>query len=282
MLYKEYEKEALEKLKQIELEILHDFQDLYERHNIEYFAGGGTAIGAVRHKGIIPWDDDIDVNLLRKDYEKFLKYAELEYSDKYELVNAEKNPLYPLMSTRWMKKGTKFKEECFKDLDIDLGVFLDIYCFDNVPDSDRKMKIQGYKVWFLNKLMILKVVKKPVLYFGGWKAKIVYFISAAVHWGLNVLPVSNQFLYRKVKKELTKYNNRNTKRVAYYFDPTPFTSVIYKKDIFPTKKVPFEQGEMKVMQHVEAYLSKRFGDYMTLPPEEKRHNHPPYLFDLGK
>ena len=58
--------------------------------------------------------------------------------------------------------------------------------------------------------------------------------------------------------------------------------VIYKKDIFPTKKVPFEQGEMKVMQHVEAYLSKRFGDYMTLPPEEKRHNHPPYLFDLGK
>ena len=141
MLYKEYEKEALEKLKQIELEILHDFQDLCERHNIEYFAGGGTAIGAVRHKGIIPWDDDIDVNLLRKDYEKFLKYAELEYSDKYELVNAEKNPLYPLMSTRWMKKGTKFKEECFKDLDIDLGVFLDIYCFDNVPDSDRKMKI---------------------------------------------------------------------------------------------------------------------------------------------
>ena len=75
MLYKEYEKEALEKLKQIELEILHDFQDLCERHNIEYFAGGGTAIGAVRHKGIIPWDDDIDVNLRRKDYEKFLKYA---------------------------------------------------------------------------------------------------------------------------------------------------------------------------------------------------------------
>lgn len=281
MLYKEYDANTLQKLKNMELELLRDFQKLCERHNLDYFAGGGTAIGAVRHQGFIPWDDDIDVNLYRDDYELFLKYAKEEYSDKYEIMNAETSELYPLMSTRWMRKGTKFKEECFKDLDLDLGVFLDIYCFDNVPDDDKKMKRQGKKVWFLNKLMILKAVKKPVLYFGGWKAKVVYVISWIVHTLMNLFHVSNAFLYKQVKKELTKYNGQQTKRIAYYFDPTPFTSVIDYDDVFPTRKVPFENGEMKVGCHVEKYLERRFGDYMKLPPEDKRHNHPPYIFDLG-
>lgn len=281
MFYKEYDTETLQKLKKMELELLRDFQELCDRHGLEYFAGGGTAIGAVRHQGFIPWDDDIDVNLYRDDYEMFLKYAKEEYSDKYEIMNAETSDLYPLMSTRWMKKGTKFKEECFKDLDLDLGVFLDVYCFDNVPDDDKKMRRQGKRVWFLNKLMILKAVKRPVLYFGGWKAQVVYVISWIVHMLMNLFHVSNAFLYKQVKKELTRYNGKKTKRIAYYFDPTPFTSVINYDDVFPTRKVPFEDGEIKVGCHVEKYLEKRFGDYMKLPPEDKRHNHPPYIFDLG-
>lgn len=93
--------------------------------------------------------------------------------------------------------------------------------------------------------------------------------------------MSNTFLYKQVKKELTRYNGEKTKRIAYYFDPTPFTSVINYDDVFPTRKVPFEDGEIKVGCHVEKYLEKRFGDYMKLPPEDKRHNHPPYIFDLG-
>jgi lipopolysaccharide cholinephosphotransferase len=281
MFYQEYDQETLRKLQKMELEILRDFQDLCEKHGIDYFAGGGTAIGAVRHQGFIPWDDDIDVLLVRKDYEKFLKYAKREYSDKYEIMNAETSDKYPLMTTRWMYKGTKFKEECFKNLDLDLGVFLDIYCFDNVPDDNRKMKLQGWKVWFLNKLMILKAVDRPVLYFGGWKAKVVYMISWVVHRLLNVFHISNRWLYNMVKKEVTRYNNVQTKRIAYYFDPTPFTSVIRYKDMFPTRKVPFEDGEIRVGGHVERYLTTRFGNYMELPPEDKRHNHPPYIFDLG-
>lgn len=281
MLYREYDKNTLKTLQNMELEILHDFQELCDRHDLDYFAGGGTAIGAVRHKGFIPWDDDIDVNLLRKDYEKFLKYAEEEYADKYTIINAEKNSKYPLMSTRWMKKGTKFKEESLKDIDIDLGVFLDIYCFDNVPDNDKLMKKQARKVWLLNKIMILKEVKEPVLYFGGILGELVLFICRIGHFFLNIIPISNEWLYKKIKRELIKYNNVPTKRVAYYFDPTPYTSIIYRDTIFPTYEVPFEEGKIRVGCQVESYLSRRFGDYMKLPPEEKRHNHPPYIFDLG-
>ena len=72
MLYREYDEETLKKLQAIELEILKDFNDLCDKYDIDYFGCGGTAIGAVRHGGFIPWDDDIDVGLLRKDYEKFL------------------------------------------------------------------------------------------------------------------------------------------------------------------------------------------------------------------
>jgi lipopolysaccharide cholinephosphotransferase len=281
MLYKEYDDDTLKKIRSMELEILRDFQDLCERHGLEYFAGGGTAIGAIRHEGMIPWDDDIDINLVRKDYEQFIRYAKEEYNDKYEIMNAEESELYPLMSTRWMRRGTKFKEEAFKDLNLNMGVFLDIYCFDNVPDDDKKMKKQGRKVWFLNKLMILKAVEKPVLYFGGWKAQVVYIISWIVHRLMNMFRISNRFLYKLVKKELTKYNDIETKRIAYYFDPTPYTSVIFYDDTFPTRKVPFEDGEIKVGCRVERYLEQRFGNYMELPPEEKRHNHPPYELDFG-
>lgn len=278
--YKEYDAETLKKVQQMELEILRDFQELCARHGIDYFAGGGTAIGAMRHNGMIPWDDDIDINLLRKDYENFIKYAKAEYSDKYLIVNAQENPEYPLMTTRWIKRGTKFKEESLKDLDIELGVFLDIYCFDNVPDNEFLRKLHGWMVWFLNKLMILKVVKRPVLYFGGIKAKVVYFICAIAHFILNILPVSNRFLYQMVKKELLRYNSIPTKRVAYYFDPTPFSSMIYVKDIKPTYEVSFEDGHIKVANHVDKYLTIRFGNYMELPPKEKRHNHPPYILEL--
>lgn len=282
MLYQEYDQETLQKIRKMELEILKDFQELCRKHNITYFAGGGTAIGAVRHHGMIPWDDDIDVNMHRDDYEQFLKYAKEEYSDRYTVMNTEEFGIYPLMSTRWMKKGTKFKEESLKDLDLDLGIFLDIYCFDNVPDDNRKMMRQGRKVWFLNKLMILKAVKSPVLYFGGWKAKVVLMISALVHHTLNLLHISNSFLYSITKKELTRYNGEDTKRMAYYFDPQPFTSVIYKKDTFPVKEVPFEDTTICVGRRVDKYLKRRFGDYMTLPPEDKRHNHPPYELDFGE
>lgn len=278
----DYDPETLKKLQRMELDILKDFQELCKKHNLDYFAGGGTAIGAVRHQGFIPWDDDIDVNLKRDDYEKFLKYAKEEYSDKYVLINAEENSLYPLMSTRWMKKGTKFKEEAFKDVDMELGVFLDVYCFDNVPDDDKVLKKHGYKVWFLNKLMILKMVRKPVLYYGGLKAAIVRAGCFVGHYFLRLIHLSQPFMYKKVKTQLTKYNGEKTKRLAYLFDPTPFTSVIDYDDVYPTREVPFEDGVIRVGNKVENYLSRRFGDYMTLPPEEKRHNHPPFEFDLGE
>lgn len=283
MLYREYDEKTLKKLQKTELEILKDFDDLCRENGLSYFGGGGTAIGAVRHKGMIPWDDDIDVGLVRKDYVKFLRIAkQKKWREKYNVINAETMENYPLMSTRWCKKGTKFKEDALKTLDGDLGIFLDVYCFDNIPDNELLMKIHGWRSWFWGKLLILYWLDEPVLYFDGFLGKAVTGICKGVHLGMRGLHISPRWLYRHTKRVTTCYDGKETKRVNYMHDPRPFISIMNKSDIFPVRRMEFSGQEICVPAKVEAYLDRRFGDYMTLPPEEKRHNHPPYELDFGE
>lgn len=282
MLYKEYDEKTLHRLQQIELEILRDFDELCTENGLSYFGCGGTAIGAVRHHGMIPWDDDIDVGLLRKDYEKFLRIArQKKWRRKYKVVNAATMENYPLMTTRWCRKGTKFKEDALKNIDGDLGIFLDIYCFDNIPDNEVLMKIHGWRSWFWGKMLILYWLDEPVLYFGGILGKAVTGTCKVVHKGMRVLHVSPRWLYRHAKRVSVCYNGQETKRANYLHDPRPFISIVEKKDIFPVQRMEFSGQEICEPADVDAYLSRRFGDYMTMPPEDKRHNHPPYELDLG-
>lgn len=278
-LYKQYDDETLAKLQKAELIMLQDFCDLCEQNDITYFLIGGSAIGAVRHGGFIPWDDDIDIAFDRENFEKFFKIA--SNLDKYYLLNTRNDKNYPLMTTRMCRKGTVFREETFKDLPCDLGIFLDLFCFDAVPDDDKKMKLQGWNAWFWNKLQILKSTGHPTLYFGGWKAKLTYFICGIAHFGLNFLHISPKWLYDMGQKAARKYEGQKTKRIAHFFEPTPFCSIVNVDDIFPVKKMSYNGVMVDVPGNIDRYLTIRYGDYMKLPPEEKRHNHPPYQLDFG-
>lgn len=275
MLYETYDEETLKQLQLIELGILKEFDKLCDKYDLDYFLIGGSAIGAIRHQGIIPWDDDIDVGMNRKDYDKFLKIAKRDYSDKYTIVNNETNPNFPLMNTRWGLNGTKFKTKDLKNVPGDFGIFLDIFCFDNIPDDESKMKIQSTLAWIYGKLLVLSVVDRPVLYIDGWKKQFVLLISKCVHVIFKFLNLKPTFFYKKAKKYMLKYQHDETERIAYMFEPQRYISVAYKKDIYPTKKMKFETFEAKVPNNIEKFLEKRYGDYMTLPPKEKRHNHPP-------
>ena len=282
MLYREYDSETLKKLQTLELEILRDFNDLCDKYDIDYFGCGGTAIGAVRHGGFIPWDDDIDVGLLRKDYDKFMKVAEKEYPGKYKLLCAETNPNFPAMSARFYRVGTVFKEEAFKDLDFECGVFLDLYCFDNIADDEKAMKRQARSAWFWGKLLVLSSIEKPTIYYYGWKAAVFQFVLKLGYHTLRFFKASPEKFYKKAKKSATLYKNKKTKRVAFFFDPTPYTSVMNIDDILPTKRMNYDGINIRVPNRIEVYLEKRYGDYMTLPSEDKRHNHPPNELFLGE
>lgn len=281
MPYCEYKPETLAKLQDILRMILRDFDAMCKKHGLRYFAGGGTAIGALRHGGMIPWDDDIDVYLLRGDFEKFRALAETEYGDKYYLLDARSHPSYPLPTTRWCLTGTVFREECMKHLDLPFGIFLDVYPFDPIPDDDREARRQWRRAWFWGKLMVLRQVPRPSLYIDGAKAKLV---AAACLAGSVVLKIlfRQRFLVAKVQKWARKSEGRpDCRRVAWMFDQIPFNDFLDAERAVRTRTVPFDGGTIELSDESDEYLRRFYGDYMVVPPPDRRHNHPPWKLDFG-
>ena len=277
-----YDTDTLKKLQSVELEILRDFVSLCETHKLTYFGIAGTGIGAIRHGGFIPWDDDIDVAMPREDYDKFIKIAKKEYNDKYLVLNGVDYPNYPLLTGRWIMKGTEFIEWPFKDIDCPFGIFLDIYPLDQIPDDEKKFKRQAIQAFFWSKLLILRSIPHPMLPFKGIKASIVQIICGIIHWFLKTFNVSKRWLYNMCLRVSTQYNGRgNTRRIDFLCDTTAYMNIHYVEDIYPLKTIRFEDIDLKFPNRIENNLEREYGDYMTLPPEDKRKNHFPYKLDFG-
>lgn len=278
---KEYDEITLKKIQSLELSILRDFVSICKKYNLTYFALAGTGIGALRHKGFIPWDDDIDVALPRKDYEKLLQIFEEQYPQKYTICNAEHFENYPLMTTRIMIKGTKFIEHTLKNIDCELGIFLDVYAFDNISDNNRVMKKQAQKAWFWSKLLILRQIAFPVLPFTGFRQKIIHTICAIVHFILVICKIPSHWIYNKCKKACCQYNNIETDRLAYFCDTNPYTNIISHRESFPLIELDFEDIKLNFPKNIDEILKNMYGNYMQLPPIEQRKNHYPYCLDFG-
>ena len=282
MLYKEYEPEVLKKLQAVETEILADFNTLCEENGIDYFAVGGTLIGTVRHKGFIPWDDDIDLGMTRKNYDKFLQIGDNAFNGKYRTINYEIDNKFAGMFTKWYKAGTVFRDKDAMVTGCVAGIPLDIFCFENVPEDEPKRRKQGRWAWIWGKIFILRNISRPTIYAEGLKVKIVTGISMICNGALRLFRISPSSLYEKAQRVAKKYNNIETSYVSYLFDPTPHLSVMKREDLEPTKWAEFENIKIRIPNKAEKYLELRFGDdYMIIPPEDKRHNHPPMELDFG-
>ena len=269
--------------KEVELEILKDFMDICDRHGLDYFGIAGTGIGALRHHGFIPWDDDIDVAMPRDDFEKLLPLVEKEMGDKYLIMNAERYPNYPLMTTRMTMRGTKFKEEALKNIDAPLGIFLDLYPLDKVSDNPKEARRQARDAWFWSKILILRSIPFPMLGFSGWKAKIIHAICGLAHLVLSILHVPKTWIYKKAYEAETRSNHyTKTKNLDFFCDTTPYMNLYAVKDIYPLRKLPFEDVELNFPHNLHNNLTGMYGDYMQLPPEEKRKNHYPYELEFFK
>ena len=281
--FKEYDDFTLKRIQEVELEILKDFMDICDRHGLDYFGIAGTGIGALRHHGFIPWDDDIDVAMPRDDFEKLLPLVEKEMGDKYLIMNAERYPNYPLMTTRMTMRGTKFKEEALKNIDAPLGIFLDLYPLDKVSDNPKEARRQARDAWFWSKILILRSIPFPMLGFSGWKAKIIHAICGLAHLVLSILHVPKTWIYKKAYEAETRSNHyTKTKNLDFFCDTTPYMNLYAVKDIYPLRKLPFEDVELNFPHNLHNNLTGTYGDYMQLPPEEKRKNHYPYELEFFK
>ena len=146
----EYDPKVLKKLHDLQLEMLQDLEKICDKYNLKYFAVFGTALGAVRHNGFIPWDDDMDVGMLRKDYEIFIRVVEKEMGDKYQIMTPEIDKNYACCVTKFQRKGTKFVSYLSDKLNCDQCIFIDVFPFDYIAPTKRKEKAQQLKTVFLD------------------------------------------------------------------------------------------------------------------------------------
>lgn len=142
-------RDQLIKIQQIELSILNEFSKICQKHNLTYFLVGGSCLGMIRHKGFIPWDDDIDLGMPRKDYQKFCEIAKAELPDDLVLQNFDTEPQCGLVFGKIRKKGTILSENYSYHINMNQGVWIDIFPYDFVSNNKWIRKIDYYRTLFL-------------------------------------------------------------------------------------------------------------------------------------
>lgn len=282
-MYGEYETHVLEKLHKAELMMFKDFIELCEKNRIEYFAISGTAIGAVRHQGFIPWDDDIDIALLRPDYERFVKAMKKDraFCEKYELWGPDQSHKYYNLQPTLMVKDTVFVNEYAWAAGYRPGILMDLFIYDNLPEDEKEAKKIIKKCRWLKILYITRNVNFFKLLKGKPPVqKIKNVICGFIRIGLQLLPGSERFLYNRFMYYATMYRGK-TDKYTCLFDPGSHIMDIKKSKSYPTIKKKFEDTEIRLVRNYDEQLRQHMGDYMEIPPVEKRTNHSPVELDFG-
>lgn len=255
----------LEKLKHIELDIFKKFIEICEKYNFKYFLLGGTALGAVRHKGFIPWDDDIDVGMPRQDYEKFLIVAQSELPEHLFLQTHITDINYPLNFAKIRNSNTTFIETSVHNIKMNHGIYIDIFPLDGYPKSKLISKVR-----YLIDTIVSKSIK--TIFFHEKKSK------KTVLGHVNDVIASIFFKdYRKAviakEKLLKKYSYEDSEIVANYGGAWGMKEVMPKSYFGNGTIVEFEGLKVTLAEDYDKYLKSVYGDYMTPPPPEKRVGH---------
>lgn len=282
-MYGEYDPNTLEKLHKAELSMLKDFIELCEKNGIEYFAISGTAIGAVRHKGFIPWDDDIDIAFLREDYERFLKAMkkDREFCERYELWGPDQPRKYYNLQPELMIRNTVFINDIAFAGGYRPGILMDLFVYDNIPENSKAAAAIIKKCRYYKMLYIIRNVNFFKLLKGqSFIQKIKNVICGFMRIVIRMVPNSDAALYNKFMKCATMYRGE-TDRYTCLFDPGSDIMDIRKKESYPTVKCPFENAEIRLLKNYDAQLRQHMGEYMTMPPKNKRTNHHPVELDFG-
>lgn len=251
-------------LHKVLLKAMVDFDAICRKYDLKYILHGGSCLGAIRHKGFIPWDDDIDIAMLREDYEKFLAVAPQEYGDRYTLLTYKTDAT---MLTNVMK--IQINNSGFLGVSGAEGsgeAFLDVFPMSDVPNNEFLRKIQNKLAIFLNECVYAKL---GYISLNSWKSKFIFGM-------LSKLP--KRFLGNLLEYCITDFPHGNAQYVnivatANYNGCTGYAwDLIPKNYLTEIERVQFEGQLFYITQHWEEYLQSHYGDYMKLPPEEKRVN----------
>ncbi len=255
---------TLRQLQMIELEMLLEVDRICRKKEIQYQIIGGTLLGSVRHGGFIPWDDDADIAMLRAEYEKFKEACKTELdTTRFYFQDFEETKGYRWSYGKLRRKDTLFLREHQEHMPYEQGVFIDIFPVDGVPDSYFLRALHNFHCFCLRKILWSEVGKiadkKP------WK-----------RLGFGILAkIPTDWIFRHYKKMIAKSNSKRTKRVRIVLMPLPNKGFGYMRKWFEqSKDFLFEGKALSGTVFEEEFLTYEFGDYMKLPPKDKRKVHP--------
>lgn len=251
-------KVSMEELKEIQLEILNAIDAFCRENGINYWLDAGTLLGAVRHKGYIPWDDDIDIGMLRKDYDKFRESFNLNH-DRYRFVCIESDKEFYCPYGKVMDLHTYMK-----DGHADSHINVDVFVCDNAPEDDRKVD-----ALFKRRDLLRKLYYRQVLEVNKNRNIIKRTIDQLIKVVLNCLPKG--YFLKKIAENAQKYTDGKDSRAANFMS---IDRPIGPKSIWEEYiEVEFEGKVYKAPKGYDEWLKILYGDYMKLPPIEQRVTH---------
>lgn len=260
----------LPRVKETELEILSKVDEFCREHGIKYSLAYGTMLGAIRHKGFIPWDDDIDIFMLREDYERFEKLWFENNPDGYILENAKTNTNYTQCLTKIRKDHTTFLQESEETAKYHTGVFIDIFILDRIADNERQQKKQRIYA------MLYFLFTRGFSFDRGSK-----ILKLGCDILLNCVPKSKYLsVASKFEEKLMAYNHHNNDLVCYC-TMRALDHIFPKETLDDVCYVDFENKKFLCSKEYDSVMKSIYGDYMQLPPEEERTwKHHPVLIDF--
>lgn len=267
--------EQSKRLKQILLEMCSDIFEVCNNYDLTCMLSGGSALGAVRHGGFIPWDDDIDLNIPREDYDKFADIFLREKGDKYDVFVPDGKHKVSTTFMKVSKRDTVLIDAFHAGTNLDTGIDIDIFPIEYAPDNLVARKIRGNAV----NVMLRSVVsvyyfqnrseEMKKLFSGSTKTRIIYSIRCALGCLLS---------FRSWEWWFVRFNDfsRYGKKTGHCTIPTGsdfFRELHPTAVFFPARKCTFEGIEVFIENDADTYLSALYGDYMKIPPVEKREKH---------
>ena len=261
------------------LVLLKKFDAVCSKYGIQYSIGFGTMLGAVRHKGFIPWDDDVDIIITRENYEKLVRVPSEEYGDRFFFQTVASDPGYPYNTARLRLNHSSMIYDKWIDAGFNQGIYIDIITLDNVPDSALAEYWQKLRIIALTPFRFMR--NKSVFFSGG--TNIPAGLKKVMYAVLSRFPLDA--IYRHEVRVESKYKARRTKRIAFLGEGNLFLKKWYPVQPIPADSMtqflylPFEDTRLMCTRDYDKLLRQWYGDYMQLPPEEKRavYHHPRFF-----
>ena len=255
---------TIDELKELQLEMLKKIHSFCEKHRIQYFLGYGTLIGAVRHKGYIPWDDDIDIIMPRSDYDRFVQMFN-GVDPVLKLYAPEINPNYYAPYANIVDTRTVLIEKEMSHRGMQLGIKIDVFPIDSVPQDLVDYQNFYNKMIRYNKILRVKRIKFQSI--EGYRK--FFILVKKILYGL--------YSYSSIQKKIMDSVHRVKNSESSYVDNAVFTvyhNKRFKKELIKSAvKVEFEGFLFNAPVGYDKYLRTIYGDYMSLPPEDKRVPH---------